>query len=275
MYGAAAKEQISSYCAQRRIQFHFIPPRAPHMGGLWEAAVKSFKTLLCRTVASTALTYEEMSTVAAEIEAVLNSRPLTRLSSDPNDLNSLTPGHFLIGEPITATVDPQSSDQNMTLLSRWQLVSYCRAEFWKRWSVEYISGLQQRAKWAKEYPNMVTGTLVLIKEDNLPPLQWSMGRVTELMYGPDGRVRVAHVRTATGVIRRAIQYLAPLPIEVEETNPDELTKETVQLISQPLQTGKRKADIPIENKKGPKFQTGSFLPTMLLIVLIMLPLAAM
>ncbi|GFX39978.1 integrase catalytic domain-containing protein [Trichonephila clavipes] len=69
---------------------------APHMGGLWEAGIKSTKYHLKRVVGETKLTYEEFETFLTQIEACLNSRPLTPISNDSNDQSTLTPGHFII-----------------------------------------------------------------------------------------------------------------------------------------------------------------------------------
>ncbi|XP_011884101.1 PREDICTED: uncharacterized protein LOC105571245 [Vollenhovia emeryi] len=102
LYEFLLKEQksIESELAKHRIEWRFIPPRAPHFGGLWEAAVKSTKRHLHTVTEGRVLTYEEYSTILAQIEAVLNSRPLTPLSSDPSDLSVLTPAHLLIGSSL-------------------------------------------------------------------------------------------------------------------------------------------------------------------------------
>ena len=116
------KQKIHDMCVNDNIEFHFIPPRAPHFGGLWEAAVKSLKYHLRRIVGNAHLTFEQMKTVLCQIEAVLNSRPLRPASSDPIDLTVLTPGHFLVGRPLTAIVETNLSEITFNRLSQWQIV---------------------------------------------------------------------------------------------------------------------------------------------------------
>lgn len=96
--------------------------RSPHFGGLWEAAVKSAKTHLCRVVGDVKLTFEELSTVLTQIEACLNSRPLVPVNvPDEDGIEVLTPGHFLIGRPLCALPDPSFSLCSVSLLKRWDL----------------------------------------------------------------------------------------------------------------------------------------------------------
>ncbi|XP_043862777.1 uncharacterized protein LOC122756629 [Drosophila santomea] len=203
---------IHYFCRSEFINFHFIPPRAPHFGGIWEAAVKSVKGLLNRTLRDTRLTFEELATAAADVEAILNSRPLTPLSADPNDLAALTPGHFLVGDALRALPELPPIDDNLDKLDRWKRVSALKHHIWSRWSHEYINELQVRTTWTKTSPNLAVNDMVIDHEDNLPPQRWLLGRIVSTIAGVDNIVRVADVRTAKGIIRRPIRKLALLPV---------------------------------------------------------------
>lgn len=73
-----------------RIQWKLNPPTAAWWGGWWERIVQMNKYLLKRVLGRTAFNYEEMSSVLCDCESVINSRPLTYLSEDPEDLYHLT-----------------------------------------------------------------------------------------------------------------------------------------------------------------------------------------
>ena len=133
---------IASFCGAEGIEWSFIPEKAPHFGGLWEAAVKSAKRHLSRILGETRLTFEELCTVLTQVEACLNSRPLTPLPCE-EDIQVLTPGHFLIGRPLQALPDPSSSHHSSTTLRRWELCQNLVRHFWKRWSMEYLTTLQK------------------------------------------------------------------------------------------------------------------------------------
>lgn len=207
-----SRNSIVDYASENKIEFKFIPPYSPHFGGLWERGISSCKHHIHRVIKNANLTYEEFSTVLVQIEAVLNSRPMYPMSTDINDLNPITPSHFLIGRPLTSPAERDVTDTALPALSRFKRIEQLRQSFWKRWSTEYISELQRRTKWQSDQGDLKEGTLVLIKEDNLPPLKWRLGRVTKSLYpGSDKITRVADIRTATGIVRRAFSKICPLP----------------------------------------------------------------
>ena len=208
---------LSSAAANEQIEFHFIPAYSPHFGGLWEAGVKSTKFHLQRVLGNCNLTFEELYTVLVQIEAILNSRPLTPLSSEPEDLMPLTPGHFIIGRPLMSLPNPDHSDSSYNHLTRFQRIEQLRQHFWSRWSKEYISELQDRMKWRTCKNALVMNSLVLLKEDNLPPLKWRLGRVIAVFPGSDGVNRVADIKTSTGIVRRSFSKICPLPVANESS----------------------------------------------------------
>ncbi|UYV69975.1 hypothetical protein LAZ67_7001363 [Cordylochernes scorpioides] len=163
-------------------------------------------TVVKKTMGSALLNFEELTTLLAQIEACLNSRPLCPLSEDPEDLQALNPGHFLIGGSLTALPD-EDDIIAMSLPNRWQLIQKSMNHFWTRWSQEYVSQLQQRSKWCKPKPNIKEGSLVLIKNEQQPPLAWKIGRISKVFPGNDARIRVVEVKTANGTYRRPIVLL--------------------------------------------------------------------
>lgn len=208
-----SKRKVIDYLGNNNVSWHFIPPRSPNFGGLWEANIRAVKYHIKRVIGETLLTFEELYTFITRVEACLNSRPLLPLSTDPNDLNALTPGHFLIGEPLTAPTEADLGEIKINRLSRWQLVERLRQHFWQRWHQEYIRQLQARSKWKSPSFKIEPGTMVLLLEEGIPPQQWLLGRVHEVHPGKDGLVRVATIKTAKGLFKRGISKLCVLPTE--------------------------------------------------------------
>ena len=208
-----SQQEIINAAADQWIEWHFIPPYSPHWGGLWEAGVKSVKYHLKRVLGESYLTYEEMNTTLVQIEGCLNSRPLCPLTEDPTNTDVLTPGHFLIGRSIVAAPDPDLSHLSENRLSRWQYCQLLLQSFWKRWTKEYLSELQQRYKWKDDKEDAYVGQLVLIKDDNAPPTKWKRGLIEKVSLGDDGKVRAATVRTAHGEAKRPVVKLVPLYVE--------------------------------------------------------------
>jgi len=173
-------QKMAALLAKDGTQWKFNPPLAPHFGGKWEAGVKSVKYYLKRVVGETILTYEEMNTFLIQIEAILNSRPVTPISDDPDDLNVLTPGHFLIGSSLTAVPELSLENIRHSRLSRWQLLRQIIDNFWTKWSREYLQNFQVVNKWNKSFESIKEGAIVLVvdeliqvKMDTFASLQYS------------------------------------------------------------------------------------------------------
>uniref|UniRef100_A0A8D9DY12 Integrase catalytic domain-containing protein n=1 Tax=Cacopsylla melanoneura TaxID=428564 RepID=A0A8D9DY12_9HEMI len=205
------KQAFASELMENRIEWRFNPPSSPHFGGIFEANVKSFKTHFLKVLGTQLLTYEELLTVTVQIEGILNSRPLCKLSPDPSDCRPLTPNHFLNFSDLRYVPASDVVDINLNRLTRFQLLDQMVQSFWRRWTNEYLTDLQVREKWNSRVKNLEPGLVVIIKQDNTPPLSWPMGVITEVFPGTDGTVRVASVRTSRGNLKRPVCKLAPLP----------------------------------------------------------------
>ncbi|KMQ84485.1 hypothetical protein RF55_17667 [Lasius niger] len=222
LFAASSKEgrRVAEELAPDRIRWRFNPPAAPHFGGLWEAAVKALKRHLRRVIGDATLTFEEMSTLLAQVEACLNSRPLEALSEDPDDISALTPGHFLVGTALNAVPEPSLTATPENRLTRWQLVQRMRQHFWDRWSRDYLHSLNHRPKWWKSDAAVRVGRLCVLRNKTTPPNKWPQARVVDVHPGEDGHVRVVTVRTASSTFRRAVNRLILLPIPSDRETDD-------------------------------------------------------
>ena len=192
--------EIRHYLATHyNTSWHNIPPRSPHMGGLWEAAVKSMKTHLQRVIGSTLLTFEEFTTITCKVEACLNSRPLLPLHSHDSDgLQTLTPSHFLLNQPPTAYPEDPNPPDRPHLLKKWKQCQAMAHHFWTRWSKEYLNSLQARTKWQSTKTNLQVDDIVAIRpQQHFFSCHWPLGRIIKILPGKDDLTRVVEVRTAS------------------------------------------------------------------------------
>jgi hypothetical protein len=123
----------------------------------------------------------------------------------------LSPGHLLIGEPLTQVPSAAYTNVKCNRLSRWQAYQQQLQQFWQQWSSDYLHNLQQRQRWQRTFPNLQPGDLILLKEDNTTPLHWPTVVITETQPGKDGIVRVVTLPTPTGILKRPITKICPLP----------------------------------------------------------------
>ena len=207
------KNNITNILLNDNITWKFIPSRSPNFGGIYETGIKSTKFHLRRVMGNAHLHFEEFCTALTQIEAILNSRPLCPLTSNCDDPVPLTPAHFLIGKTLTSIPEQDVTMIQKNCLSRYQRLQQIIQHFWCRWNKEYISELQTRVKWKQKSQNLLkVGSLVIVKQDNMPPLKWNLGRVVQLHPGADGIIRVASVRQNDSVVKRVVTKLCILSI---------------------------------------------------------------
>ena len=193
--------------------------------------IRSAKRCLKKSLKSKKLDYEELSTVLAEVEAVLNSRPLTYIQAESTDV--LTPFHLYTGSRALDPPDPRIVNFNeMTAEGARQRVlklDKIIGSFWNTWSKDYLTSLREKAiNLGRKGEGPRVGDVVVIHEDSKKRALWKLGRVVELLKGKDGVVRGAKVKTDSkysgGVIERPLQKLFPLEMgrgEVNDKSDDE------------------------------------------------------
>lgn len=207
-------KEVSDHMIIHGTEWKFMKPAAPHQGGIYEAAVKSMKFHLKRIIGTKCLEYEQFMTLIIQIEAILNSRPICPLHTDPTDINALTPGHFLTGEQMVMPLPGIAREESdSTGVKLWKERQKMLNDFWKRWENEYLTTLTERKKWRKEKENVQIGQIVLLKAENFPPAQWGLARIIEVYKDKEGIVRNVKVKTRSGELMRPVQKLCILPKE--------------------------------------------------------------
>ncbi|KAL4008074.1 hypothetical protein ACER0C_001926 [Sarotherodon galilaeus] len=195
---------------KRGITWIFNPPAASHFGGVWERQIRSIRKVLSSVVEQQVLDEEGLHTLLCEVEAIINSRPISRVSTDPNDLEALTPNHLLLMKARTPLPPGVFSRSDLYSRRRWRQVQYLADLFWRRWIKEYLPDLQRRQKWAQPQRNISQGDIVLIVDDSAPRNSWLMGRVIQTLEDAKGRVRQAKVKTSKNILLRPVAKLCVL-----------------------------------------------------------------
>ncbi|XP_071088902.1 uncharacterized protein [Haliotis cracherodii] len=204
------KCQIHQEMLQRNVEWTFNPPAGSHHGGVWERQIRTVRKVLRSLVREQTLDDETLRTVLCEVEAIINNRPISRASSDPNDLEALTPNHLLLLKRKPNLPPGMFGMDGHYPRRRWRQVQYMADLFWKRWLREYLPLLQERQKWVKLRRNLKIGDIVLIVDNTAPRNSWSMGKVVKLMPDRKGVVRRVEVKTQTKVLDRPISKLCLL-----------------------------------------------------------------
>ncbi|KAL0831974.1 hypothetical protein ABMA28_001474 [Loxostege sticticalis] len=201
---------VPQFAADQKITWRFIPPSAPFMGGAWERLIRSVKTALKVTLRERAPRKEVLSTLLAEAEAIVNSRPLTHISPEPEWPEALTPNHFLLGDSSGRVFPGENlTDAELVGRSGWRKALRLSDHFWRRWVTEYLPTLAPRRVRGTDVAVKV-GDPVLIGDGELPRGTWPRGVIAALYPGRDGVVRVVDVRTPGGILKRPLKKIVPL-----------------------------------------------------------------
>lgn len=202
--------ELQRYAANKETTWKFIAPGAPNQGGAWERLVRSVKTALHATLRERAPKEEVLSTLLAEAEHAVNSRPLTHVSVNADDPEALTPNHFLLGSSRgLPLIGPTTEADRRT----WRATQALADMFWRRWVREYLPTLVPRRDHPGPREDIQVGDIVIIADSSLPRNTWPRGEVVRTFPGPDGIVRVAEVRTKGGIFRRPTNKLVRLNIK--------------------------------------------------------------
>ena len=213
-------EEIRVKLQKQNIDWIFNPPAASHMGGVWERQIRSTRKVLAGLMEEYGhcLDEESFRTLMCEVEAIVNSRPLTTVSGEPGDLEPLTPNHILTTKSTVILPPPGKFQQNdVYMRRRWRRVQHLANLFWSRWKREYLVLMQERSKWEHPQRNLVEGDIVLIREENVPRNSWSLALVLQVEPDDQGLVRSAVVKTqATTLTRPVTKLILILPKEEQE-----------------------------------------------------------
>ncbi|XP_065354596.1 uncharacterized protein LOC135949062 [Calliphora vicina] len=196
------------------IEWLFIPPASPHMGGAWERMIRSVKSILFDILPQERINEEILRATLADIENIINMRPLTYIPLESNESEALTPNHFLLGSSSGIREKADRECSGTTLAKNFRVAGKLADTFWKRWVRECLPCLTRRAKWFQNSTRPISvNDIVIIVDDNSKRNTWAKGRVIDVIRAKDGEVRSAVIKTLTGISTRPVVKLARLELK--------------------------------------------------------------
>ncbi len=231
--------KVQEHIGNVGVEWKFIVEKAPWWGGFWERLIRLTKDCIKKVVGRAVLTFEELRTLLVEVEAVVNSRPLTYVYDDVDGVSySLSPAHLMYGRRITACKNGENWEVISTHESLTKRARHHRQllrQFTRKWKHEYLTGLRENARIAKRNePHVTVGDIVILKKEGTAKCFWKLAKVTKLLTGNDGKVRAAEIRVMNSdgqksatTLRRPLQLLVPIEVtSSNENNEDRATSIT-------------------------------------------------
>ena len=197
------REGLQRFTLEQGIQWHFNPPTGSHFGGFFERQIRTFRKIW-RSMPVQRVDDETLYTLFCEVEAIMNDRPLSYVSTSSNSLEPITPAHLLLLRGGAASAPGVFSDGDSFSRRRWRQAQYLASQFWLRFVREFLPTLQARQKWTRQVRNISEGDVVLLTDKDVPRGHWQLGRVVRVNHSRDQLVRSALVQTATS------RYLRPI-----------------------------------------------------------------
>lgn len=229
-----AQQLLNREMGHLRITWKFNAPLSPWWGGWWERLIRSIKSALRKSLGRSLVTRVQLETNLHEIEACINSRPLTYVEETGVPLS---PSHFLIGRSSPFNSSNAEFSKEITDLGlREKCQSQSLDSFWELWKESYIRNLPPMTM-KKPNNDVKLGTVVLVREEGKSRLKWPLAIVTKIFPGKDGMVRAVELKTSKGLITRAIQMLHKLEV-FENEEPPEVLEQSIE--SEPISYGETK-----------------------------------
>ena len=230
-------EKIITEMSNESVGWKYIVPKASWEAGVYERLVRPVKQALLRTFHGRSLCEQQLLTILLEMEATLNSRPLTYVGTD-DEPQPLTPNDFLrVQYTVNETPDAASTSSapRQTILAISRQAQELLNTFWNIWKTQYLSTLREchiydnNTRTFKQVTSQVRpkiGDVVLVSEPNQRRAVWKLARVTQLNESGDQQIRSATVRLANGhTLSRPLQDLYSLEV-TDSVASSELQPET-------------------------------------------------
>ncbi|XP_021951196.1 uncharacterized protein LOC110848321 [Folsomia candida] len=158
-------QQIEEFLLPKGVEWKFIPPQSPHMGGNWERMVKTVlkNSLRCRKP-----TDEVFEVYVKEAADIVNSSPLSHVSTDADDPRSLTANDLL--RPGSGNVETPGKfiETDHYSKEKCKHAQILVQHFWDRWIQECLPAKVNRKKWHEQKNPDQVGEVVIVVDDQLP-----------------------------------------------------------------------------------------------------------
>ncbi|CAO4372442.1 unnamed protein product [Caenorhabditis nigoni] len=217
-------ESLTSFLADREIDFIYITPLSPWQGGVYERIVGLVKHQLQKELGKTLLDFHSLRCILAGVETMINIRPLTPHMRNTDDMVALRPIDFqlpgvLLELPANEIpFDPKRSKTDNRTREHLQKLDAAEENLWKGWALGYLLHLRESKHKNKRCSTLKpkVGQVVMINTNLVRRQKWPLGIITKVFESKDG-IKTAVVKCKGRLYKRSVCHLIPLEIESVES----------------------------------------------------------